>query len=164
MKITAQEEYGLRVLLRIARSADSEPGGVAIPEISRAEGLSRHNVAKLCRILRLRGFIQSTRGKEGGYTLSRPAEEISVGEVFTALGGRLYDDSFCQTHTGVANLCTNLIDCTIRSLWEIIQTNVDEILAGLSIKDLLGQNIAPKMLTIKSPNVGEACFCEVTKS
>ena len=164
MKITAQEEYGLRILLRIAKSAESAPGGLAIPEISRTEGLSHHNVAKLCRVLRMRGFIQSTRGKDGGYTLSRPAEDISVGEVFAALGGRLFDESFCQSHTGVANLCTNSIDCTIRSLWEIIQTNVDEILAGLSIKDLLGQNVTPQMLTIKSLNVAENRLCGIANS
>ena len=61
MKITAQEEYGLRILLRIARASNSD--GLTIPEISEAEGLSTHNVAKLCRILRLAGFIRSSRGK-----------------------------------------------------------------------------------------------------
>jgi len=54
MKFSAQEEYGLRCLLRIAYS--KSPNGITIPEISEIEKLSQANVAKLLRILRLGGF------------------------------------------------------------------------------------------------------------
>ncbi|HVK97836.1 MAG TPA: Rrf2 family transcriptional regulator, partial [Flavisolibacter sp.] len=65
MKITAQEEYGLRILIRIARCNDQQ--GMSIPQLSEAEGLTSHYVAKLTRILRLGGFINSTPGYKGGY-------------------------------------------------------------------------------------------------
>ena len=71
MKITAQEEFGLRILIRIARCADEE--GMSIPQLSEAEGLSTHYVAKLTRILRINGFINSTPGYKGGYVLARPS-------------------------------------------------------------------------------------------
>jgi DNA-binding IscR family transcriptional regulator len=51
MKFTAQEEYGLRILLRIAQS--HSPNGLTIPEISQLEGLSQANTAKILRVLRL---------------------------------------------------------------------------------------------------------------
>ena len=51
MKITAQEEYGLRILIRIARCKDEE--GMSIPQLSDAEGLSSHYAAKLTRLLRM---------------------------------------------------------------------------------------------------------------
>ena len=70
MKFSTQEEYGLRCLLQIARKG---PGGsVTIPEVSRLEGLSQTNVAKMLMILRKEGFIVSTRGQSGGYAISRP--------------------------------------------------------------------------------------------
>jgi Rrf2 family iron-sulfur cluster assembly transcriptional regulator len=58
MKITAQEEYGLRILIRIASCKDAN--GISIPQISEAEGLTSHYVAKLARVLRMAGFINST--------------------------------------------------------------------------------------------------------
>ena len=60
MKITAQEEYGLRILLRIAGCRDAE--GMSIPQLSEAEGISPHYVAKLTRILRLGGVHQQHPG------------------------------------------------------------------------------------------------------
>ena len=85
MKITAQEEYGLRVLLRIATSKDEN--GISIPQISEAEGLSSHYAAKLTRVLRMAGFINSTPGYKGGYVLAKPASEIKIRELLKALGG-----------------------------------------------------------------------------
>ena len=83
MKITAQEEYGLRILLRIARCADEE--GMSIPQLSEAEGLSPHYVAKLARQLRLGGFLKSTPGQKGGYTLSKPSSAININQVLKTL-------------------------------------------------------------------------------
>ncbi|HET9826229.1 MAG TPA: Rrf2 family transcriptional regulator, partial [Chitinophagaceae bacterium] len=76
MKITAQEEYGLRILLRIASCKD--PDGMSIPQLSDAEGISPHYVAKLTRMLRIDGFINSTPGYKGGYVLAKPATEIVI--------------------------------------------------------------------------------------
>ena len=57
MKITAQEEFGLRVLIRIAGCKTES--GMSIPQLSKTEGLTSHYVAKLTRILRMAGFINS---------------------------------------------------------------------------------------------------------
>jgi Rrf2 family iron-sulfur cluster assembly transcriptional regulator len=57
MKITAQDEYGLRLLVRIAKCNDQS--GLSIPQLSEAEGLSQPNVSKLTRILRMEGLINS---------------------------------------------------------------------------------------------------------
>ncbi len=135
MKLSAQEEFGLRCLLRVGR--EGTEGSVTIAELSRSEGISEPNAAKMMRILRNRGFVQSTRGQAGGYTLSRPAEHINVGEVLAALGGRLYEPSFCDTHAGIERLCTHMPDCSIRSVWKTIQNAIDGVLAQLSLKDLL---------------------------
>ncbi len=136
MKFSSQEEYGLRCLLRIGKS--KSPNGLTIPEISDLEGLSTANVGKLLRTLRLGSFIEATRGQSGGYKLAKPAEEIIIGEVLVVLGGKLFEEDFCSSHTGIENICTNSIDCSIRSLWRTIQNVVDNVVLKMTLKDLLG--------------------------
>lgn len=135
MKITAQEEYGLRVLIRLARCQSAE--GMSIPQLSEAEGLTGPYVAKLTRLLRLAGFINSTPGYKGGYILSRPADEIVINEVLKALGGALYDQAFCQSHAGGPKLCNHSVDCSARSLWQMIQYTVDGLLNRITLHHLV---------------------------
>jgi Rrf2 family protein len=138
MKFSAQEEYGIRCLIRIGRYYEK---GIApnITQISKDEQLSQHNVAKLLRVLRMGGILESERGQSGGYTLTRPPEEIPIIDVMSVLGGRLFDDEFCTNHSGVASICSHTIDCSVRSLWKVIQNAVDEVVSKLTLKDLLGQ-------------------------
>ena len=122
MKFSAQEEYGLRCLLQIARLGPDQ--SMTIPEVSKVEGLTPPHVAKLMMILRKEGFINSTRGQSGGYALARSPDQIILGDVLAALGGKLYDAEFCGKHTGSNSICTHAIDCTVRSLWQVVQTAV----------------------------------------
>jgi Rrf2 family protein len=134
MKITAQEEYGLRILIRIAACRDEE--GMSIPQLSETEGLSSHYVAKLTRILRMEGFINSTPGYKGGYILAKPAREIAIRSVLKALGGTMFDENFCGSHAGALKLCTNSVDCSARSLWKMVQFTVDRLLDKITLHDL----------------------------
>lgn len=135
MKFTANEEYGLRCLLRLGREAPD--GSLTLPEISRAEGISMPYAAKIMRILRQGGFVQSARGKAGGYSLARPPAGIYVGELLALLGGRLYDPTFCDRHAGVEDVCTNLVDCSVRDLWQSLQFAVDQVVNRMTLGDLL---------------------------
>jgi Rrf2 family protein len=135
MKLSSQEEYGLRCLLQIARRGKGV--GLTIPEISDAVGISSHYTAKLMRILRRAGFVKSARGQVGGYTLSRPAGQVAVGEVMAALGGRLFDPAFCNDHAGIEQVCRGSIDCSIRSLWRAVQQVVDQVLSRTTLDQLL---------------------------
>lgn len=135
MKITAQEEYGLRILIRIAACKDKD--GLSIPQITEMEGLSIHYVAKLTRILRIGEFINSTPGHKGGYVLARPAQAIGIKNVLKVLGGVLFSDDFCGNHSGALQLCTNSVDCSARSLWNIIQITVDQLLDKFTLYDLV---------------------------
>jgi Rrf2 family protein len=133
MKLTSQEEYGLRCLLRLAREGES----LTIPKISQKEGISNFYVAKLMRILRRGGLVKSVRGQAGGYELARPADKIVVGEALAILGGRLYDPGFCEEHSGSESSCANTVDCSVRSLWRAVQQVIDQVLSKTTLKDLL---------------------------
>ena len=136
MKLSAHEEYGLRCLLRIGLAGRDE--SLTIPEISQAEALSPAYAAKLLRMLRRGGFITSARGKVGGYTLSRPAGQIVLGDVIGVLGGRLFESKdFCHEHAGQIQVCTRSVDCSVRSLWHAVQSAVDDVLSRTTLQDLL---------------------------
>jgi len=135
MKLSAQEEYGLRCLLQIGRLG--EGGSLTIPEISRLEGISVHHAAKILQILRQEGYLKSARGQTGGYTLARLPEVIVVGDVLAAMGGRLYEEEFCSQHSGLEASCTHTVGCSIRSLWRTVQEAVDGVLSKTTLHDLL---------------------------
>jgi len=119
----------------MARTAPGE--SLSIPEISRAEGLSIPNVAKLMRILRIGGFVSSVRGQAGGYTLARAPQDITVGEVLELLGGNVFGGGFCQRHSGVQEDCAHQDDCAVRCLWSTMQHLLENLLRKTSLRDLM---------------------------
>ena len=144
MKLSSLEEIGLRCLVQMGRQAESS---VTLAELSRSEGISMANVAKVMRVLRTEGLVHSTRGQRGGYRLARAPEDVNLGEAMAALGGRLFDPNFCDRHSGSEKSCTNLTDCTVRSVWRMVQGAVDQVLGQLTLQDILGHEeevAAPK--------------------
>jgi Rrf2 family iron-sulfur cluster assembly transcriptional regulator len=139
MKISAQDEYGLRILLQIARAQTDD--GLNLAQLAELEKISMAYAAKITRALRIAGFIKSIRGHKGGYSLAQLPEEIKINQVLRALGGAIYDEKFCGQHTGALSLCTNSVDCSLRSLWTILQLNVDKLLDQISIRDLMRSEI-----------------------
>jgi Rrf2 family protein len=135
MKLSAQEEYGLRCLLQMASRGNE--ASLSIPEISKAEGLSIPNVAKLMRLLRLAGFVRSVRGQAGGYTLAKPAAQIYVGQVLEALGGKLFGPRFCERHSGLEPVCVHNNDCSMRALWIGLQNILEKVLFEVTLAELL---------------------------
>jgi Rrf2 family protein len=138
MKITAQEEYGLRCLLRLARVHGSQ--SLTIPEIAVAENLSVPYVAKLLTVLRQAGLIESVRGRTGGYHLSRPPAAIRLGGALLALGEPLYEDpGYCERHAGpeTDGPCVHQDGCTLRGLWQTLEQWLRHVLDQVTLEDLL---------------------------
>jgi Rrf2 family protein len=135
MKLSAQEEYGLRCLLTLARA---QPGAsLTIPQIAEAERISAPNVAKLLRALKAGGYVVALRGQSGGYALARKASDINVGEALGCLGGRIYDAGFCGRHSSATRGCGHNSDCSVRSVWRLVQRAVDDVLGRLTLAALL---------------------------
>ncbi len=143
MKITAQEEYGLRILIRIGSCKDRD--GMSIPQLSETEQLSQHYIAKLTRLLRMSNLIRSTPGNKGGYVLAKPAGEIVIKQVLEALGTPL-DKEFTDENGAVMRFCTSSVDCSSRSLWQMIQMTVNNLLERITLLDLVSENEASKTI------------------
>jgi len=135
LRLSTLEEFGLRCLVQLGRQG--EGASVTIADLARLEGITPANVAKIMRVLRQGGFVSSTRGQAGGYALARPPEAIVIGEAMAALGGRLFDPEFCDKHAGGEQLCHNMSDCTVRSVWRLVQGAVDQVLSRLTLRQLL---------------------------
>lgn len=143
MQLTAQEEYGLRCLLQVAKvdvAAEQESGEqrlLRIPEIAEAEGLSPEYTAKLMRLLRRGGLVESIRGAGGGYKLAQPAREVTLWEVMNVIGTPLFSEDFCETHPGQLQDCVHATDCSIRAMWRWMGEALRVGLQGLTLADLL---------------------------
>ena len=136
MKISAQEEYGSRCLLRLA---SAEPESMTLPEISAMEGLSVPYVAKLMAALRDAGLITSVRGRLGGYRLAKSPDDIGLGSLLLKLGEPLYDDpGYCDRHPGVLeDGCIHKAGCTLKTLWQTLETWIRGNLDQITLADLM---------------------------
>ncbi len=181
MKFSAQEEYGLRCILQIARQEqvhsekEITSNSWTVHEIAGHEGLTEEYAGKLIRILGRAGLVESARGRKGGYRLAKPADRISIAEALRALGGTFFEPDMCGRYTGDRVSCVHSMDCSIRSLWAGIQGMIDRVLSKTTLKDLVanekdatewmdaqaGANGFHTVLTTISP--AEPCSCNHSK-
>ena len=136
MKISAQEEYGLRCLLQLAR-AELTGESLTLSKLALLEGISSANAGKLMWLLSKAGLVQSQRGINGGYSLSRPASDIRLNQVIRVLEGEPAE-SHCKSYAGVLEACVHTGDCGIRPVIVELHQIVDNALAEITLSQLLG--------------------------
>lgn len=132
--LSSLQEYGVRCLLQLARHGG---GPLTAREIAEAEGLSTNYVEKILSHVREQGLVKSVRGVRGGFLLAKPADRISLKEVFSIFGGPLYTEHFCEKFTGQRDTCVHTGDCGIRPLWSFLTKELDRVLAQTSLTALL---------------------------
>ena len=135
MKISAQEEYGLRCLVQLASLGDGE--SLTLPQIAEREGISPANAGKLMWLLNKAGFVSATRGTKGGYSLSRLPEEIKLNEVIKILEQDEIDNH-CESYKGVMEKCVHKGDCGIRPVIVGLHEIVQNALAHITLAQLIG--------------------------
>jgi Rrf2 family iron-sulfur cluster assembly transcriptional regulator len=140
MKVTALEEYGLRCMILLARNAAES--SLTIPEISAREGLSLPYAGKLLMILRNAGLVKAARGRQGGYVISKPPEQIRLKEIFCALGKPLFSSGHCERYAGENECCVHAKDCTVKTVWGTVNNFVSGYLNNTTLADLaLGKTV-----------------------
>jgi Rrf2 family protein len=135
MKISAQEEYGLRCLVQLATLPAGE--SLTLPQIAEREGISTANAGKLMWLLNKAGFVQSTRGTKGGYYLARPAEDIHLSEIIKVLDDEVVS-THCGSYTGVMDKCVHTGDCGIRPVIVGLHEIVENALSRITLAQLVG--------------------------
>ena len=135
MKISAQEEYGLRCLVQLAGLGDGE--SLTLPQIAEREGISTANAGKLMWLLNKAGFVHSTRRTKGGYQLTRPAAEIKLREIIKVLDEDVLS-THCESYTGVLDTCVHKGGCGIRPVIVGLHEIVENALSQITLAQMVG--------------------------
>jgi Rrf2 family protein len=137
MRFTTQAEYGLICALHLARFGGERP--VAAREMAEAENLPADYTEKILRRLRQAGIVSAVRGVSGGFTLARPAGEVSVKDIIDATEGSTFEIN-CTTHPVDTERCDETSACSIRPVWVALRQRIDALLSDIKLSDLLAEN------------------------
>ena len=136
MRVTTWTEYSLIISLHLAKRGGTGSGPVAARELADAEKLPADYVEQILLRLRRAGLVDSVRGAKGGYLLARHPSAISVRDVMTASEHQTFEVN-CASHPVDAERCSPGSTCSIRPVWHALQQRVDDLLAGISLADLM---------------------------
>lgn len=131
MKLSTKGKYGIKAMVDIAMEYGSNRLSVNL--LAAKQGISEAYLEQLIASLKKAGLLDSVRGSAGGYTLSRPPEKISVGEVLRALEGTT---ALIECVGTEGTDCGNVCSCSARPLWLKLQKRIDDVLNTTTIKDL----------------------------
>ena len=141
MMISIKGKYALQTLLDLAqqekRSSEVSTCGdyVSLKVIAERQNISMKYLEAIVAVLNKGGLLKSTRGKDGGYRLARPASEITVAEVMALTEGSLAPVS-CLDTCGEGQ-CAHADGCLTQPMWQKLDSIIDAYLSGITIEDIL---------------------------
>jgi Rrf2 family cysteine metabolism transcriptional repressor len=139
MMFSTRAEYGVRVMVDLARRGGVEP--VPLGEIADGEGLPLAYLEHLVARLRRAGLIESRRGARGGYLLARPAGEITMAEVVEALEGSIAPIECISSGPDGTIRCSRESDpehvCTTKLLWTRVRASIIDTLRETTLDELI---------------------------
>jgi Rrf2 family cysteine metabolism transcriptional repressor len=151
MMFSTKAEYGVRVMVELARRAGECPDGgesvvVPLAEIAEHDGMPLAYLEHLVARLRKAGLIDSRRGSRGGYMLARPAEQITMAEVVEALEGSIAPIECISQSPDGSIVCSRESDpdhvCPTKLLWTRVRSSIVRTLQDTTLADLLVTSIA----------------------
>jgi Rrf2 family protein len=139
MMFSTRAEYGVRVMVQLARRSDGQP--VSLADIAAQDGLPVAYLEHLVARLRKAGLVDSRRGARGGYLLTRPAEEITMAEVVEALEGSIAPIE-CITQGADGHIvCAREAEadhvCPTKLLWTRVRGSIVNTLQETRLSDLV---------------------------
>jgi Rrf2 family protein len=134
IRFSTRGEYGLRMMMDLARQYGRGPQ--PLTEVARHEALPATYLEQLAGKLRRAGLVTSTQGAHGGYELSRPPADITVGEVMRVLEGPI-SPMVCATEGETDLLCERQPFCGANIVWERVRDSIAQALDSLTLNDLI---------------------------
>ncbi len=138
MMISTKGRYALLVMIDLAQHENL--GNISLKAISERQGVSMKYLEMIVSLLREGGLVVSSRGKEGGYRLSRPATDIRVSEIIRVTEGSLAMMG-CPDCREDSNVCARADMCLTLPMWQQLESLIDGYLSRISIHDLLSGNV-----------------------
>lgn len=152
MKLSTKGRYGLRAVIDLALHSEEE--AASISSIAERQALSESYLEQLMGKLRKAGLIRSIRGAQGGYQLSRPPEEISVGDILRALEGDL-NPVDCSAIRGDGEGCTGQDACVTKYVWKKISDSINQAVDEIMLSTLIEESRA------LAQGGGSSCECDL---
>ncbi len=132
MKFSTRDRYALRLMVDLARRGDAL---VPLKEISAAQQISLKYLEQIIPPLARAGLVASVRGAQGGYRLTRPAAEITAGEILRAVEGELTAVPCLGAETG----CPHSGHCQTRAFWGGLNELINRYVDGVTLAQLAGE-------------------------
>jgi Rrf2 family protein len=130
VKVSTKGRYGLKAMIDIAIYSNSE--AVTLKSISERQNISEGYLEQIFSILRKSGLVIGRKGAQGGYSLSKPINEISVGEILRVLEGELV-----LVDINNANSIDSLDNYINENLWNVINKNINDYFDSVNLQDLV---------------------------
>lgn len=139
MKISTKGRYALRLMIHIA---EKEAGSVTtLREVAETQGISVKYLEQLVPALTGNGLLKGHRGAHGGYSLTRPAAQISAGEIIRASEGSTAPVACLEDELVV---CPRMDFCETLDFWKGLDEVVDDYMDGVKLSDLAAQSLEAK--------------------
>jgi Rrf2 family protein len=134
---STKAEYGIRVMAHLAGRDGTQP--TSLGSIADAEGLPLAYLEHLVQRLRKADLVESRRGAHGGYTLARPAAEISMAEIVSALEGEIAPIECITADADGVLTCARegAAPCPTKLLWTRVQGSIVRTLNDMTLDDLV---------------------------
>ncbi len=151
LRVSTKGEYGVRIMVDLARHYGERPR--SLTDISQAESLPLAYLEQLIKLLRESEppLVTSTRGAHGGYKLTRPPEQIVMGEIVRVLEGPIAP-MICATEGEMSQICNFLDSCRTKYLWARVRDAVAQALDSITLADLAevpdGPQITAQFITL----------------
>lgn len=135
MRITTKGRYAVRAIVQLALQGNEKP--VSIRKISEIENISAEFLEQIFFKLRKGGIINSVRGPGGGFRLERKAEEITIAEIFDAVGEGLLLSPCVEDSP---ETCERFSECIVKQLWNNSYLHFRGYFEKTTLKDVLTGN------------------------
>ena len=132
MLVSTKKRYVLRTMVNLAVHEDGKP--VKIKDIANRQGISGKYLEQIISILSRAGYVRSIRGNQGGYYLSKPASEYTVGMILRVTEGSLAP---VDCLSGGENPCTRQMDCVTLRLWRELDEAISSVVDRYTLEDLV---------------------------
>ena len=138
MKISTKGRYALRLMLDLAQQPPTEY--VSIKSVATRQGISEKYLEQIIKMLSKSGLVESTRGKSGGYRLTRTPESYTVGEILRVTEGSLAPVSCLEEE----HHCENCDDCVTYEIWHNVLDAINEVVDSITLSYLVEKQKAKR--------------------
>ena len=143
MKISTRGEYGVRAMVALAHHYGSGP--VSITAVAKESSVPPAYLQQLIGPLRRAGLVESKRGAQGGYQLSRPPAAIRVGDVYRVMEGPVAPMD-CVSEDPADQTCPLIDGCETRPVWMKLRDSITEALDSTTLEDLVNGSVRTRSL------------------